>query len=41
MATSKRSGNTVAGTRPVESLIHIIRGQKVMLDADLASLRAC
>ena len=25
-------------TRPVESLIHIIRGQKIMLDSDLAAL---
>jgi len=33
----KRPGKTVA-TRPVESLIHIIRGQKVMFDADLAAL---
>lgn len=25
-------------TRPVERLIHVIRGQKVMLDSDLAEL---
>jgi phage regulator Rha-like protein len=35
---SKRPGKTVPATRPVESLIHVIRGQKVMLDADLATL---
>lgn len=28
----------VATTPPVEGLIHVIRGQKVMLDADLAAL---
>jgi hypothetical protein len=36
--TRKRPGNAIAATRPVEALIHIIRGQKVMLDADLAAL---
>ena len=35
---SQRPGKTVATRRPVESLIHVIRGQKVMLDADLAAL---
>jgi hypothetical protein len=30
--------NALPATRPVESLIHIVRGQKVMLDADLAEL---
>ena len=34
----KRPGKAVAATRPVEALIHVIRGQKVMLDADLAAL---
>jgi hypothetical protein len=34
----KRPGKTVAATRPVEGLIHVIRGQKVMLDSDLAAL---
>jgi hypothetical protein len=34
----KRPGKTVAASRPVESLIHVIRGQKVMLDSDLAAL---
>ena len=34
---SKRPGKSVAPS-PVESLIHVIRGQKVMLDADLAVL---
>jgi len=28
----------VAAPRPIESLIHVIRGQKVMVDADLATL---
>lgn len=36
-ATKHRSKQLVAA-RPVESLIHVIRGQKVMLDADLAAL---
>lgn len=35
---SKRPGKTVSPSRPVENLIHIIRGQKVMLDSDLAQL---
>lgn len=35
---SKRPGRTVAASRSVESLIHVIRGQKVMLDRDLAAL---
>jgi phage regulator Rha-like protein len=35
---STRSGKTRAVSRPVESLIHLIRGQKVMLDSDLADL---
>ena len=34
----KRAGKTLAATRPVEGLIHVIRGQKVMLDSDLAAL---
>ena len=34
----KSSGKRVTAPRPVESLIHVIRGQKVMLDADLAAL---
>ncbi len=33
-----RPGKQIAATRPVESLIHVIRGQKVMLDSDLAAL---
>jgi hypothetical protein len=33
----KKTASLVA-TRPVESLIHVIRGQKVMLDSDLAAL---
>lgn len=35
---SQRPGKAVATHRPVESLIHVIRGQKVMLDSDLAAL---
>ena len=39
MATApKRQGKTVAAPRSVESLIHVIRGHKVMLDRDLATL---
>ena len=34
---SSPSERTVA-PRPIESLIHVIRGQKVMVDADLANL---
>ena len=37
-ATKHRGKQLVAATRAVETLIHIIRGQKVMLDRDLASL---
>jgi hypothetical protein len=36
--TQKRSIKGVSAVRPVESLIHVIRGQKVMLDTDLAAL---
>lgn len=35
---SQRPGKTTATRRPVESLIHVIRGQKAMLDSDLAAL---
>jgi hypothetical protein len=34
----KRSTKTLPAVRHVENLIHVIRGQKVMLDADLAEL---
>jgi ORF6N domain-containing protein len=34
----KRPGKAVAATRPVEELIRVIRGQKVMLGADLSAL---
>jgi hypothetical protein len=34
----KRPGKLVAATSPVEGLIHVIRGQKAMLDTDLAGL---
>jgi hypothetical protein len=34
----KSSGKRVTAPRPVETLIHVIRGQKVMLDVDLAGL---
>jgi hypothetical protein len=37
MAT-KRPGKTPAAPRPVDSLIHVIRGQRVMFDSDLAAL---
>jgi ORF6N domain len=35
---AKHSKKTLPAIRPVEGLIHIIRGQKVMLDTDLAAL---
>jgi ORF6N domain len=35
---TKQPTQTLAAQPPVESLIHIIRGQKVMLDSDLAAL---
>lgn len=39
MAKTKRNPGTYLATlRPVESLIHVVRGQKVMLDSDLAAL---
>lgn len=34
----KHPGKHLAALRPVESLIRVVRGQKVMLDADLAEL---
>jgi ORF6N domain-containing protein len=34
----KPSGKHLSAPPPVESLIHVIRGQKVMIDADLAAL---
>ena len=36
--TPKRPAKAIAAHRPVERLIHVIRGQKVMLDIDLAVL---
>jgi hypothetical protein len=36
--TTKHPAKALAAHRPVESLIHVIRGQKVMLDSDLAAL---
>jgi hypothetical protein len=33
-----RPGKHIAAPRPVESLIHVIRNQKIMLDIDLAAL---
>ena len=36
--TQKRSVKGIVPSRPVEGLIHVIRGQRVMLDADLAAL---
>lgn len=39
MARKMDSKNKAAvAVRPIESLIHVIRGQKVMLDSDLAVL---
>ena len=35
---TKQPAKSIAAHRPVESLIHVIRGQKVMLDRDLAAL---
>jgi len=32
------SRKRIAASQPVERLIHVIRGQKVMLDGDLAAL---
>jgi len=36
--TAKQPAKNLAAHRPVEKLIHVIRGQKVMLDRDLAAL---
>ena len=38
MPKSKQLTRSLAPTRPVENLIRLIRGQKVLLDADLAAL---
>jgi hypothetical protein len=38
MTHAKHSGRHLAALRPVETLIHVVRGQKVMLDSDLAAL---
>lgn len=35
---TKRPAKDLATTRPVETLIRVIRGEKVMLDIDLAAL---
>ena len=35
---TERPAEDLAATRPAESLIHVIRGHKVMLDTDLAAL---
>ncbi|MBL8229948.1 MAG: ORF6N domain-containing protein, partial [Bryobacterales bacterium] len=37
-AKRERPVETLTPARPVENLIHLIRGQKVMLDSDLAAL---
>ena len=34
----KRPGKAVVATQPVEGMIHLVRGQKVMIDSDLATL---
>jgi ORF6N domain len=36
--STKRPSKQLTAPRPVESLIHVVRGQKVMLDRDLAEL---
>src|SRR5271166_917876 len=36
--TPKLPAKALAAHRPVERMIHVIRGQKVMLDSDLAAL---
>ena len=38
MTKAKHSARSVTATRPVETLIRVIRGQKVMIDSDLAVL---
>ena len=38
ISTSYSSEDSDAGLMPIENLIHIIRGQQVMLDSDLARL---
>jgi hypothetical protein len=38
MPKSKKLAESIAIVRPVESLIRVIRGQKVILDTDLAAL---
>jgi phage regulator Rha-like protein len=38
MPTATQAVKSLAPARPIESLIRLIRGQKVMLDADLAEL---
>lgn len=38
MAKTSNPSENAATARPIESLIHVIRGQKVMLDSDLAVL---
>ena len=37
-APPKPSPKAMAAVRPIEALIHVVRGRKVMLDADLAAL---
>ena len=38
IALNPLSGNNNSGLMPIENLIHIIRGQQVMIDSDLARL---
>jgi hypothetical protein len=38
MLKSKQAAKSVATSRPVESLIRLVRGQKVILDSNLAAL---
>ena len=34
----KNDENSISASTPIENLIHIIRGQQVMFDSDLAKL---
>src|SRR5262245_10928656 len=38
MPKAKYPRQSLTATRPIEMLIHVIRGQRVMFDADLAAL---
>lgn len=38
MVTPSKKSGSLTPTRSVDGLVHVIRGQRVMLDADLAAL---